>query len=251
MFKNSEESHAHSLKTLNMLYEYDDFMASISTLADLGCGTGLDLEWWATRTTREETPQPLNIDCMGIDVNPQLSIAKKYSNVTYQSVDFETQIYPKQNKLFDVLWCHDAFQYALDPIKTLSQWWHLASPGGMLVLVLPQTTNMQAKKYQFTQQSGCYYHHTMVSLIHMLSVSGWDCGGGFFKKNHNDNWLHAVVYKSKHEPLSPKTTSWYDLADLGLLPESATHGIKRFGMLRQEDLILPWLDKSLEHLGNQ
>ena len=137
-FRNAEESHAHSLKTLNTLYEYDDFMASIGTMVDLGCGSGLDLEWWATRTTREDTPQPLNIDCIGVDQAPQLTVAKQYSNITYQSVDFETTIIPKKKKLFDVLWCHDAFQYALNPIETLSRWWHIASDDAMLAIVVPQ-----------------------------------------------------------------------------------------------------------------
>ena len=51
MFRNEEESHQHSLQTLNQLYEYDDFMMSIKTVADLGCGTGKDLIWWATNTS--------------------------------------------------------------------------------------------------------------------------------------------------------------------------------------------------------
>ena len=61
-FTNAQASHAHSLEILDALYQYDDFMASIKTLADLGCGKeGLDLEWWATRTTRDQSPVPLNI----------------------------------------------------------------------------------------------------------------------------------------------------------------------------------------------
>jgi SAM-dependent methyltransferase len=251
MFRNAEESHAHSLKTLNALYEYDDFMASIGTVVDLGCGVGMDLEWWATRTTRDETPQPLNIDCIGVDQLPQLTVAKKYPNITFQSVDFETTIIPKKKKLFDVLWCHDAFQYALNPIETLSRWWHIASDGAMLAIVVPQTTNFQARQQVFSQSNGVYYHHTLVSLIHMLAVAGWDCRSGFFKKNLTDTWLHAVVYKSTHEPMNPKTTSWYELADRKLLPESADSCIKRHGELRQQELIVPWLDKSLMHLGLQ
>ena len=81
-FRNPESSHDHSLQTLNWLYEHDDFMASVDTLVDLGCGSGLDLEWWATRTTRDDDPRPLNIDCIGVDLNTQLSITKKYSNIT-------------------------------------------------------------------------------------------------------------------------------------------------------------------------
>lgn len=251
MFRNAEDSHAHSLKTLNALYEYDDFMASIGTMVDLGCGVGMDLEWWATRTTRDDVPQPLNIDCIGVDLAPQLTISKKYPNITYQSVDFETQIYPKKKTRFDVLWCHDAFQYALNPIETLSRWWHIASDGAMLAIVVPQTTNYQSRQQRFSQASGVYYHHTLISLIHMLSVAGWDCAGGFFKKHINDPWLHAVVYKSQHQPMNPKTTTWYELADRKLLPESANECINRHGELRQQELILPWLDKSLMHLGLQ
>jgi len=251
IFRNAEESHAHSLHTLNALYEYDDFMSSIGTMVDLGCGQGLDTEWWATRTTREDVPQPLNIDCIGVDLAPQLSVAKKYPNITYQSVDFETEVIPKKKKKFDVLWCHDAFQYALDPIETLSRWWHIASESGMLVIIVPQTTNFQARQQVFSQDTGVYYHHTLVSLIHMLAVAGWDCKSGFFKKNLNDSWLHAVVYKSSHEPMNPRTTTWYELAERKLLPDSADACINRHGELRQQELLLPWLDKSLTHFGLQ
>jgi hypothetical protein len=101
-FRNPEESHAHSLQTLNWLQEHDDFMASINTLIDLGCGSGMDLEWWATRTTREDAPQPLNIRCTGVDVVNAPSVFKKYPNITHQLIDFEqVNKLPKKTK-FDV-----------------------------------------------------------------------------------------------------------------------------------------------------
>lgn len=84
----------------------------------------------------------------------------------------------------------------------------------------------------------------------MLAVSGWDCEGGFFKKSPNDPWLHAVVYRSDIEPMDPKN-SWYDLAETGLLPKSAVASINRYGFVNQNDLILPWLDKSLTWYGQQ
>jgi SAM-dependent methyltransferase len=251
MFKNALESHIHSLETLNMLYEYDDFMASVDTVVDLGCGEGLDLEWWATRTTREDEPRPLNIDCIGVDLATQLSIAKRYPNITYQSTDFETTIHPKKNTKFDILWCHDSFQYVINPIGTLSRWWEIANENAMLALILPQTTNFRKRQHAFTQPTGVYYHYTLVNLIHMLAVTGWDCAGGFFKKAPTDPWLHAVVYKSQHEPMDPRTVSWYDLVDKKLLPESANQCIMRHGELRQQELMLPWLDKSLTHFGLQ
>jgi len=251
MFKNAEESHAHSLQTLNMLSEHDSFMESINTVVDLGCGSGLDLEWWATRTTRDDVPTPLNIQCTGVDLVGRLSLTQKYSNVRYQQTNFENNISVNKHTLYDVLWCHNAFQYAINPLATLKHWWNIAADGAMLVLIIPQTTNFQQRQSAFSQQSGCYYHHTMVSLIHQLAVSGWDCRSGFFLKKPTDSWLNAIVYKSSVAPLDPKTTTWYDLMDHKLLPESADQCVMKHGELRQAELLVPWVDKSLMHLGQQ
>lgn len=248
-FKNPEESHAHSLETLNWLYEHDDFMISVETLIDLGCGAGLDLEWWATRTTRDENHEPLNIQCTGLDLAESMPIARTYSNMTYQRNNFEQQIYKPKKKNYDVLWCHDAFQYAVNPLNTLKLWRESAADGAMLVLIVPQTTNVANKKLSFIQPNGCYYHYSIVNLIHMLAVSGWDCSSGFFKKAPNDPWLHAVVYKSEHESMQPTATSWYQLADLGLLPKTACDSVQRHGYVAQDELVLPWLDKSLTWFG--
>jgi SAM-dependent methyltransferase len=243
-FTNPQQSHAHSLQVLDLLYEYDDFMLSVRTMADLGCGTGLDLEWWATRTTRDEQRRPLNIQCVGIDLAPELPMARRYPNIRYQSQDFETELL-RQRQRFDVLWCHDSWQFVLDPLRTLPIWYRSMSDDGMLVISVPQTTNIHQRQQAFDQRDHRYFHWTMVNLIHVLAVSGFDCAGGFFRKLSRDPWLHAVVYRSAVGPQDPRTTTWYQLADLGLLPDSARAGIQRHGYLRQQDLVLPWLDRSL------
>jgi SAM-dependent methyltransferase len=250
MFRNSEESHQHSLQTLNQLYQYDDFMDSIKTVADLGCGAGEDLVWWATRPMRNDPSVKLNIKCQGIDILGRLPIAYQHPNITYQRADFEGKIQPITGK-FDILWCHDAFQYAINPFQTLINWRDISSTGAMLALTVPQTTNIHQKDLDFTQRDGCYYHYTIVSLIHMLAMTGWDCKAGFFKKNPNDNWLHAIVYKSDQVPFNLKTTRLYDLVASKLLPDSADKSILAKGFLDQKDLILPWLDKSLHKMNTQ
>jgi SAM-dependent methyltransferase len=250
-FRNDQERHEHSLQTLNTLAEYDDFMESIGTLVDLGCGTGQDLEWWATRTTREDAPQPLNIRCTGVDIANAPSMFKKYPNITHQLIDFEKiNKLPKKTK-FDVLWCHDAFQYCVNPLETLGKWNSIAEDGAMLVMAVPQTTNMDIRQLSFVQPTGCYYHHTVVSLIHMLAVNGWDCNSGFFLKRPDDDFIHVIAYKSTHTPMPYATTTWYELAEKDLLPETAVTSIRRHGMLRQQDLVLSWIDKSLSRMGQQ
>lgn len=248
-FLHPQDSHNHSLITLNALFEYDDFMESIKTLADMGCGTGLDLEWWATRTTRDDRRRSLDIQCTGIDLIESVPVAHKYKNIRYQQQDFCDPIMVHKKK-FDVIWCHDAFQYVIDPFTTLRNWYDVASDNAMLILILPQTTNVDSNRLSFEQTNGCYWHWTLVNLMHVLAVSGWDCGAGFFRKEINDPWLHAVVYKSKHKPLDPKKITWYELSDLGLLPDSAVKCINKFGYLKQRELLLPWLDRSLHWFGN-
>lgn len=251
MFTSVNTTRRNSLNTLESLYEYDDFMESISSVVDLGCGTGEDLEWWASRTTRDENPEPLNITCIGVDKINQLKIPqKKYNNITIQITDFEEDIYAPKEK-FDMLWCFDAFQYCISPLSTLGKWRELANDNGMLIIGIPQTINSQQKQQECYQDSGCYYHYTLVSLIHMLSVSGWDCNSGFFKKNPDEPWIHAVVYKNSCGPLDPKTTTWYQLAELGILPDSAKKSVMAHGHLRQQDLVLPWIDKSLTWFGKK
>jgi len=250
-FSNPDQSHQHSLRTLNALYEYDDFMMSIRTLIDMGCGSGQDLEWWATRTTRDEDSRPLNIKCTGTDLASELTLAHRYRNMQYQPWDFETSPTVFNKKKFDIVWCHDAFQYVINPFTTLSNWYDLMAPGGMMVLILPQNTNVEFNVQLFDQHDYVYHNWTMVSLIHILALSGFDCKGGFFLKEPNDPWLHAVVYKSQIKPLDPRTTRWYDLADKDLLPVTAVDSIQRHGYLRQQDLVLPWLDRSLRTLVNQ
>jgi len=225
------------------LYEYDDFMSSIQTLIDLGCGGGDDLEWWATRTTRGDNPRPLNIQCTGVDQAETFRLTKKYSNVFYQRANFEAEISTPKKSKFDVLWCHDAFQYCINPLAALRHWYDIASDGAMLVLAVPQTFSNN-KHAQYWLPNGSFYHHSMVSLIYMLATTGWDCRAGFFLQQPTDCWIHAVVYKSEITPMDPKTTTWYHLSELKLLPESSDQSIQAHGYLRQQDLIVPWLDKS-------
>ena len=241
-------SHAHSLEVLDTLYQFDDFMASVTNVIDMGCGTGLDMEWWATRTTRDRQPRPLNIRCTGIDLNENCAAAQRHKYISYLPQDFEQPI-RVHKKVFDVVWCHDAFQYVIDPFQTLQRWRDITAPGGMMVITVKQTVTFELNRENIYQPDRCYWHWTLVNLMHVLAVSGWDCRSGFYRKQPDSPWLTVIVYRGEHKPLDPRSTSWYDLCDRDLLPETAAKSIKHQGYLRQQDLILPWIDKSLAWLG--
>jgi len=249
-FKNSQESHNHSLQTLNVFYEHDDFMESVGRVVDLGCGLdALDLQWWARATTRDDSPIPLNINCTGVDQLDRICDPARKAGIAYTRLDIES--WQSTKRQYDVLWCHDVFQYMINPMQCLRHWWNITALDGMLVLIFPQATNMHFNTQAYDLPTGWYYNHTLVSIIQMLAVNGWDCRNGFFKKLPGDPWIHAVVYKSSHAPMDPKTTNWYRLAELGLLPTSAVDSLNRHGIVRQRDLVLPWLDKSVASMAQQ
>ena len=51
MFASPEESHEHSLETLKSFEQHLEFVESISTVCDIGCGSQqLDINYWATLT---------------------------------------------------------------------------------------------------------------------------------------------------------------------------------------------------------
>ena len=243
-FGSPHEKHEHSFKNvLSYMYEYDDFMDSVGRVIDLGCDVeATDMLWWANATTRDETQTPLGIKCVGVNTFEKLNV--KHSSISYQNHDIESL--NRVKRTFDIVWCYDQLQYLLNPYQALSNWWHIAEKDAMLVIAVPQTVNTEYHIQEYNLSLGHKYHYTMPQLIYMLAVSGWDCRSGFFKKTPGDPWLYAIVYKSDVDPMDPKETNIYKLVEqTELLPQCAVDGIHKYGKLRQRDLILPWLDKSL------
>jgi SAM-dependent methyltransferase len=241
IFANEQASHEHSLRTLGLLANFNDFMDSISTICDMGCGIGNDLAWWATRTYLDDNDveRPYNYRCIGVDTDTSRS-QHNISNMEIFNGDFETY---KLDAPADVLWSHDSFRYAINPLATLKHWRNQMTDNGMLVMIVPQTINIAYNKLSVRSLPLNYYHYTITNLLYMLAVNGFDCNAGHFVKYPNDPWVHCVAYRSDIEPMDPKTTSWYTLADKKLLPDTAIACIDRYGYLKQEELQTHWLDR--------
>jgi SAM-dependent methyltransferase len=242
IFTSDEDSHRHSLQTLNLIANYDDFMDSIDAVLDLGCGIGNDTAWWANKTYINENNvvQYYDYRCTGVDLDISRAIhAHNRHNLNFVKADIETYTH---NELVDLIWSHDSFRYVTNPLQTLKHWNTMLNENGMLALVVPQTINITYNKPVVRTLPGNYFHYTITNLMYMLAVNGFDCKDGHFVKYPNDPWLHCVVYKSEHKPLNPKTTSWYNLSELGLLPKTADDIIFAYGMLKQEGLQTHWLD---------
>ena len=58
-----------------------------------------------------------------------------------------------------------------------------------------------------------------------------------------------MVYRDEQPLTDPRTTTWWELAERGLLPNSMVDSIRRRGHVQQSDLVLPWLDRSVRSLA--
>jgi len=231
----------HSLKVLNQLREYDSFLDSLRSIADMGCGTGEDITWWATLESRDDPPRPYNYSCYAVDKDPfKLSHVPDLANIFKYKRDFTQHCIPQP---VDLIWAHDSLQYSHNPLETLRAWNNHLNLNGMLVLCVPQHSGVNDNRYYSQTHSGCYYHYTPTNLIYMLAVNGFDCRDAYLLKQFNDPWIHIAVYKSDIAPMDPAATSLFDLLDTGLLHPTVVNSINKHGYLKQEDILYPWLDK--------
>lgn len=250
LFKNPEDSHVHSLQTLDLLYRYDDFMDTLTVVADMGCGAGHDVRWWATLETRDDVPEPHNYIVYAIDQNIQQieSDISALPNVYPIEGNFEDRLAPRS---IDLLWAHDSFQYARNPLNCLATWKQSMSVNGMLVLTIPQTTywDFAQSKLVVSNHSHQYYSYNVLNLMYMLAVSGFDCRDAYFYRQPQSPWLSAAVYASEHEPIGTHA-SWHDLADRKLINDSVINSLNKYGYARLEDLVVTWLDKDFYQITN-
>ena len=244
---NGDKSYEHSQQVLELVYQYDSFLDSVTYVADMGCGNGTDAEWWATLTTRENPPEPRNYITYAVDkdVSKISDDIKKLPNLKVYEGDFEKTILPRP---VDIIWCHNAFQYALDPIKTLSLWNSFMHENGMLLISMPYTSGFEYNRYFNHSYSNVYYNHSMIGMMYMLALNGFDCRDAYFYKNKNNPWMNFAVYKTKIAPMDPATTTWFDLADKNLVNDSVKESLNRRGYVNQDDVLVTWLDKDYHYL---
>lgn len=240
LFRNSQASHEHSLKILNYIYEYDSLTDSIKVVADMGCGDGLDVKWWATLSSRDDPPEPHNYIVYAVDKNVHEIDHNVASlpNVYTISGDFETRVIPRQ---VDFIWAHDSFQYAKNPWKCLTTWKETINVNGMLAMAIPQSTYIKHNKLVTNFYSDQWYNYNLANLMYMLASTGFDCRDAYFYREADSPWLYVAVYASEHKPMPG--VSWYELAEKQLVSDSVINCINKYGYVKLDEVVVSWLNK--------
>lgn len=231
----------HALTILHSLHAYTSFLETVSSVADMGCGAGEDINWWATLVTDDDKPIPYNFKCYAIDLDEhKLTQVPSLPNIIKLNRNFNKLCLPIK---VDIIFAHNSLQYSTNPLETLKIWNEQMNINGMLILSIPQHSGVEANSYYSRTYSKCFYHYTPANLIYMLALNGFDCNDAYLLKKFNDPWINIAVYKSDIAPMIPDDTSWHDLIDTGLLHPTVVNSITTYGYLRQEDIMYPWLDR--------
>jgi hypothetical protein len=208
----------------------------------MGCGAGEDAHWWATLENYNDPPEPYNFNVFAVDKDP----GKLAQVPTLKNINKICDPYDKENLFpvnIDLIWAHDSLNYSTDPLKTLRMWNSYMTTNGMLLISIPQYNGVEYNRYYSRTYNGCYFNYTPTSLIYMLAVNGFDCRDAYLLKKFGDPWIQMAVYKSDVSVMDPETTNWYDLVDKNLLHPSIVTSINTHGYLKQEEIVMPWLDK--------
>jgi SAM-dependent methyltransferase len=244
LFKSSTDSHAHSKQILDLLHDHDDFMDSINSVMDAGCGDGEDILWWANAETRDDVPERHNYRCIALDKTLKRFKRNKTVPKNLHALEGDFENY-KLSRAVDLVWSHNSLQYCENPAAVLRKFTEYLTPGGVLILSVPQTVNIEYSRWASVCYPGQPFSFTISNLIYMLASAGFDCKDGMFHKQLGSPWLSAMVYKSEHTPVVTTDTTWYELMAKQLLPDSADQAVMRFGYLPQQELITRWIDQDI------
>jgi len=234
-----QESHQHSLITLNHLANMEDYLASIKNICVMGAGLGYDAVWWANLTSPEG--RRYNFNVTAVDSSPPYGI-QTVPGMQWRFDDFATIELPPQ----DLIWCHNTLHHALNPVGTLFHWHKLLRQDGLLIVEIPYSLSLsnhiEHNTVNVNMSSGMYHVYTMSSLIIQLASAGFDCRNANFQFDKENGWLRAAVYKTQDEPRLYR--SLYELKDTNRLPQcldAILFGIDNFN---ESDLVLEWIDRT-------
>ena len=232
-------------QTLEFLNQFDDFKRSIKHMADLGCGNGSHLEYWANMRDINEDGEPgryLDIACHGVDLNCE-HIKPQRHNIDYKNHDLNSND-PMLSVKVDVVWCHDVMQYIYSPLEFLGRVNRAMSMGGMLYLNVPSTINVVHHMFKNYTPPGHYNTFTVTQILYLLALNGFDVKDYYLQKRKFEDVIQVVVYKER-DPL-PYTTTWYEMTDMDIVSDNMRKVIMRNGVLEDQGLVTTWLDGTVQ-----
>jgi SAM-dependent methyltransferase len=238
LLSNPASSNLHASNYLEMVFQFEEMLESIDSVLDVGCADGYSSSYWAEAgiLDDEENLVPLNINVTAIDKQNTFDESNQHKNINFIQTDWMS-FEPKET--YDVIWAHNVLHLAQDPLQFLHKMNNLCNEGGMLCLSFPTLVNTFYAEPDYRIYTEAQHQITIISLIHMLVLSGFNCNDGYFLKEPNSNIINALVYKDTDKLYNYNEISLYELNDM--FPQSVQNQLTKFGYITNKNLLLTWL----------
>lgn len=160
----------NSLRMRDLLSSSKNINPQYSSILDIGCGSGLDLEFFTHLGYKE---------IAGIDITGSLVDIARRNNPEAEIVHGSFQDLEWQNNTFDVVWSKYALQVEKDVNRSLSEIARVIKKGGYVFLQVThpfRTLDLVPSKNYFSQQKIVYPSKDDSSqnfVEHHISLTSW------------------------------------------------------------------------------
>ena len=105
-------------------------------ILDVGCGLGMQAEWWATRRPKLDSDKfglKASTECHGVDLHP--ADGGLIDKFFFKQEDYHNMSY--DDGQFDIVWSHFSLEYSATLIITLADWLRDCKRDGRLAITVP------------------------------------------------------------------------------------------------------------------
>lgn len=217
------------------------FDQSLNVL-DVGCGLGMQAEWWATRRPKLDNDKfglKASTECHGVDLYP--ADGGLIDKFFFKQEDYHNMSY--SNAQFDIVWSHFSLEYSPSPMKALAEWRRVCKDDGHLYLTVPCSFKKKFGRIHTDTKPGQQSWYTAPILINMLAYTGWLPKDSYFQVDFKKGVIRAIIAANPDQstPLDPITTNIYELDERGLFDRWCSAMIHDRGMIDESNLVITWV----------
>lgn len=221
------------------------FDQSLNVL-DVGCGLGLQANWWASQRPKLDDDRfglKASTECHAVDLYPP--DAEFANNFYFKQEDYHNLSF--SNEQFDIVWSHYSLEYSATPFKALAEWRRVCKPDGHLYITVPCSFRKKFGKIHTELKPGQQSWFTIVNLIYMLAYTGWLPKDAFFQADVRRGIVRGIIPANPEQPtaLDPLEVNLYDLADRGVFDRWVTAMINDRGTFDETNLVITWVTGSI------